>query len=146
VIEKFDYYTRKQFSEKLKTYAEASSNVRDVSPIVKKGENLSFYIHTELPGDYVDNANKIYLVIIPLNKDEKLRVKTFEGDKQVMEVSLEPKGEKAVDSVLMNFIEATELYDDNVIQFITDHYKEIHKPEDIKKIIKTLINYAPDKK
>lgn len=145
MIEKFDSYTRKQFAEKLKMYAEASSKVLDVSPIVKRRENLTFYIHTELPGD-VDGTNKIFLVIIPLNKNEKLRVKTFEGNKQVMEASLEPRGEKTIDSVLINFIEATELYDDTVIQFITDRYKEIRTPEDIKKIIKTLVKDAPDEK
>ncbi len=146
MIEKFDSYTRKQFAEKLKIYAEASIKVHDVSQIVKMGEHLTFYIHTDLPGDYVDDTNKIFLVIIPLNKTEKLRVKTFEGSKQVLEVSLAPKGEEAIDSILINFIEATELYDDTVIQFITDNYKKIHTPEDIKKITKTLSNDAPDEK
>jgi hypothetical protein len=146
LFEEFNPYTGKQFAEKLKIYAEASENTLAVSHIVSKGEYLTFYIHTNLPGDYVNNAKKIFLVIIPVNTVEKSRVKTFEGGKQVLEVNLEPLGENDINLILINFIEATGLFNDTATEFIVDNYKKARTPEDIKKLIKTLTDDTPDKK
>jgi hypothetical protein len=84
-----------------------------------------------------ENGFKRFEVIIPTDVVSKARILTFEKDKKVLDVSLEPDGENDINNILMNFIEAANLYDDSSIQAIVDAYSRINSPSDIKRIIQT---------
>jgi len=137
LFEEFNPYTGKQFADKLKIYAEASIVTVSVSPYEFDENKIIFSIYTNIPGDY-NAGNKVFKVSIPTNLVSKSYVETYEGGKEVLNTSLEPDGENDINDILLNYIEACELYDDSTTENIVDAYKEIKSPEDIKKIIKDL--------
>lgn len=136
LFEEFNPYTGRKFAQKLVIYAKASSIVRNVTPIKETPHDLSFEIHTNVPGD-TKMGDKIFKVIIPDNYVDKAYVETYEGGEKVFTASLEPDGENDINDILMNYIEATELYDDSAIEKIVDAYRNIDSPDDIKRLVRT---------
>lgn len=137
LFEEFNALSGRKFGEKLRIYAEASEVVTHVSPISNEKGNLIFSIDTKLPGDY-ENGNKFFKVIIPVDTVSQAIVETYEGGKKVFTATLEPYDENNIDDILVNFIEATNLYDDSSVQNIVDAYYSIKTPQDIKNIVKKL--------
>jgi len=146
MFEEFNPYTGAELARKLRVYAEASESTIEVTQIREIGRDFVFDIYTNLPPDSQTDGTKTYRVKIPYSQVEKARVVTLEGpkgdQKETFTTSIEIDGENDLEVILLNFLEATNLYDDNVIQDIVDAAKNIQKPEDIKKIERTLI---PDK-
>jgi hypothetical protein len=134
LFEEFNPYTGKRFAEKLRLYCLASQVCKRVTPIRQIDKNLIFDMITNTPGDY-NSGKKSFEVIIPTDIVSKARILTFENGKKVLDVNLEPDGENDINNILMNFIEAANLYDDSSITAIVDAYSKINSPEDIKKII-----------
>lgn len=135
LFEEFTLQTGKPFIEKLRMYALASAVSRRVSEI-EHGENfLKFSIHTEIPGDF-NGYTKDFVVTVPTNKEIPY-VETYEGGKMVLKVTIEPK-HGDVEYSVMNYLEATELYDDSSIQYIVDIYNDLKDPQQIKDVIKNL--------
>lgn len=145
LYEEFNPYSPTELAEKLRIFALASPAVTSVSEI-KKGGSLVFYIFTNLPPDSQTSGTKTYKVVIPRGSLENSRVTTLEGpkdnQKEDFRTSIEIVGENDIQVILLNFLEATDLYDDNVIEDLVDSAEEIENTEDIKKIISTL---TPDK-
>jgi hypothetical protein len=137
LFEEFNPYTGKQFADKLKIYAEASIVTKSVSPYELNGNMIIFDIYTSIPGDY-NTGNKIFKVSIPVDTVSKSYVDTYESGKKVLRTSLEPGDENDINNILLNYIEACELYDDSSTENIVDAYKTVTGVEDIKKIIRNL--------
>ena len=146
LFEEFNPYTGAELARKLRIYAEASESTTGVSEISEVGKDFVFDIFTNLPPDSQTTGTKTYRVKIPYSQIEKARVITMEGPKGDQKVtfntSIEINGENDLEVILLNFLEATNLYDDNVIQDIVDAAENIENVEDIKKIVATL---TPDK-
>lgn len=139
LFEEFNPYSGKQFIDKLHIYAEASPYAKKVTSVMADNNVFYFEIYTNIPADFKDQkGTKDFKVIVPMNIKDVPYVETYENGKKVLYTSLETKGENEIDLLLMNFIEATQLYNDGSVQDIVDAYKNIKKPEDIKQIIKTL--------
>ena len=146
LFEEFNPYTGAELAKKLRIYAEASDSTTSVSDVHEVGKDFIFDIFTNLPPDSQTTGTKTYRVKIPFSQIEKARVITLEGPKDDQKItfntSIEIDGENDLEVILLNFLEATNLYDDNVIQDIVDAATKIENVEDIKKMISTLI---PDK-
>lgn len=138
-FEEFTQDTGMPFIEKLRLYALASDVPTKVSEIKKESSEAYFVIDTKLPGDYEDNSVKTYRVIVPFDRS-KPTVETFENGKQVMSAQLESEkdGRDVEQSVFFNYVEATQLFNDPVIEDLADNYKTTNSVEDIKKVIKNL--------
>lgn len=138
LYEEFNQTDGKKFIEKLTIYAKGGRDVKKVSS-VKKNEYGEYYfeISTTQPGDFVIGAKKSFRVYVPTNIKNFPYVDTYEAGRRVFNASLEPKGENDPELILINFIEATNLYDDSVTQDLADAYEKITTVEDITKIIKT---------
>jgi len=137
LFEEFNPYTGMSFAEKLCIYAEASEVATKVTPILKAKNSLSFKIMTSIPGDY-NGGHKSFEVVIPTDIVNKAYVITYENDKKVLTTSLEPQNENDINDILMNYIEATQIYDDSSVENIVDAYNQIKSPDDIKNIISQL--------
>ncbi len=133
LFEEFNPYTGKQFVDKLRIYAEASIITKSVSPCTFTNNTISFDINTSIPGDY-NKECKMFRVLIPIDTVSKSYVDTYEGSKKVFRTSLEPDSENDINNILLNYIEACQLYDDSFIESVVDAYKTITCPDDIKNI------------
>ena len=139
LFEEFNPYTGKEFIDKLRIYAEASPYAKKVTEIQADAGVFSFEIDTSIPADFGNEKGvKTFKVVVPMNITDVPYVDTYEDGKKVLHTSLEIKGENQIDLLLMNFIEATELYNDGSVQDIVDAYKTIKRPQDITQIINTL--------
>lgn len=135
LFEEFNPYTGKVFAEKMRLYAEASEYVVNVSKITELTDAVSFTISTEIPTDFQPTGKKTFKVIIPTDIENTPYVETYENNKLVLTTSLEAKGENDIELILINFIEATGLFDDTVIQAIVDKHDKIKTVADIKHLI-----------
>ena len=131
LFEEFNLYSIKKLVDKLRIYAEASDVATSVSSIKDHDSKLSFSIFTNLPGDKFD-GNKSFVITV---SREGITVETFIENKSEIKVSLEPAGENDIHTILINFIEATSLYNDGIIEAIVDAHKNVNTPSDIKKIL-----------
>lgn len=143
MFEDFNPYSSKELAEKLIMYANASSVPKEVSPLRKVKEDYSFQIFTELPSDKRNFGHKLFVVEIP-SDTQASKVVTYEGSKEKgyamsLETTLEVMGENDLDVILTNFIEATELFDDNVITELVSACKKISSIEEIEKIAQSLV-------
>jgi hypothetical protein len=138
LYEEFNQTEGKKFVEKLVIYSKAGRDVTKVSS-VKKNEYGDYYFEfsTTQPGDFVIGGKKSFRVYVPTNIKDFPYVDTYEGGRRVFNASLEPKGEHDPKLILINFIEATNLYDDSVTQDLADAYEKVNSVEDVKNIIKT---------
>ena len=144
LFEEFNPYTGKVLIEKMKLYAEASEYVAKITPVVSEDDKLSFKIITKIPAEFETTGTKTFKIIVPTNAD-KPYVETYENDKLVLTTSIEIKGEDDVDLILINYIEATQLYDDSIAQAIVDKHDKIKTIQDIRHII-AQCNSSYDKK
>ena len=139
LFEEFNPYTGKEFIDKLRIYAEASPYAKNVTEIKANAGSFSFEIETSIPADFGDQKGvKSFKVTVPINITDIPYVDTYENGKLVLHTALEIKGENEIDLLLLNFIEATALYNDGSIQDIVDAYKTIKTSQDITRIINTL--------
>ncbi len=139
LFEQFNPYTGKEFIDKLRIYAEASPYAKKITEIKADNDVFSFEIHTNIPADFGDQKGaKNFCVVVPMNIKDVPYVDTFENGEKVLHTALETKGENEIDLLLMNFIEATQLYDDGSVQDIVDAHKNIKSPQDITRIIKNI--------
>ena len=137
LYEEFNPYTGKAFIEKLRLYALASDSTKKVTPVVVGKGILSFNIETTIPADFQPTGVKSFEVIVPTNIKDSPYVETYENGKLVLTTSIEVENENEIDLILINFIEATQLYNDGPIQDIVDAVDRVKTPKDIKDIIKT---------
>jgi hypothetical protein len=135
LFEEFTAITGKPFIEKLRIYALASDSVKKVSQISLKGKELTFTIETNLPGDY-NGDTKTFNVVVPTDRSVPY-VETYEGGKKVLTVKIEPMGGQEEFSI-MNYLEATQLFNDPSIRSIVDIYKDLKDPQQIRNMIKSL--------
>ena len=139
LFEEFNPYTGKEFIDKLRIYALASPYAKKVTEIKADEGAFSFEIHTNIPAEFSDeNGDKTFIVVVPTNIKDTPYVDTFENGKKVLHTSIEIKGENEIDLLLMNYIEATQLFNDGSIQSIVDAHKTIKSPQDITRIINTI--------
>ena len=142
LFEEFNPYSGLELAKKLRLYAEASSNVRFVTPIVEKGKDFEFVIHTNNRADYVDNGFKVLRVEIPFSQIDKAVVVTYEGEaknlKKVLTTSIEIPGEDDLEVILLNYLEAANLYDDGDVQDLIDNCRHLETVHDIHKVVSTL--------
>jgi hypothetical protein len=136
LFEEFNPYTGKEFVEKLKLFAQGSPYAKSVSSVRVDNDVFFFTIETDIPADH-NGDEKTFKVVVPMNIKDVPYVETIENGKMTMKASLETKGENQIDLLLMNFIEAAQLYDDGIIDNLIAHYKEIKSVQDIARIIKT---------
>lgn len=137
-------YTEKELVVKLRLYALASDVPTDVTEIVKHDGAYSFDIFTEIPSDTREFGHKMFHIEVSDKSASASRILTYEGDKHkgykaVMDTSIEITGENNLQVILWNYIEATQLFDDNVTEDVVDACRNVHTVEDIQKIAKTLI-------
>jgi len=130
-------YTAKELTNKLRIYAEASIQVKHVTPIEKTGGVYIFEVYTNMPDETIHGEKK-FVVTIPEGKPNQGTAQTVEGGRIVFTASLEPNTENNITDILTNYIEALNLYDDSSVDQIVNAYREIETPSDIKMIIKTL--------
>ena len=139
LFEEFNPYSGSQFIDKLKIYADASPYAKKVTEIRADDGAFSFEIDTNIPAEFGNQKGfKSFKVVVPMNIQDMPYVDTFEDGKKVLHTSLEIKGENQIDLLLMNYIEATQLYNDGSIQDIVDAHKTIKTSQDITRIINTL--------
>lgn len=142
LFEEFNPYSGLELAKKLHLYAEASSNVKYVTSIIEKEKTFEFVIHTNNRADFVDNGFKVLKVEIPFSDVYKAEVVTFEGEpkdlKKVLTTSIEIPGEDNLEVILLNYLEAANLYDDSDVQRLIDDCKKIKNVQDIKKIVASL--------
>lgn len=139
LFEEFNPYTGKEFIDKLRIYAEASPYAKKITQIKADAGVFSFEILTSIPAEFgAQKGVKTFRVVVPMNIKDIPYVDTYEDGKKVLHTSLEIKGENEIDLLLMNYIEATQLYNDGSVQDIVDAYKTIKSPQDITRIINTL--------
>jgi hypothetical protein len=140
LFEQFNPYSGAELAKKLRIYAQASDIVTNVTEIKQKKKDFVFSIYTSLPGE--TDGTQMFRVEIPFSQIEQARVLTFEGSgenyKEVFSTSIEINGENDLDVILLNYLEATHLFDDNDIQALVDSAKKIQSVNDIKKITRTL--------
>lgn len=138
LFEEFNPYTGKEFIDKLRLFAQGSSYVNSVSSIMADENVFSFEIDTSIPADFGDERGcKTFKVVVPMNIVDTPYVETYENGKKVLTASLEVKGENQIDLLLLNYLEATQLYNDAPVQDLVDNYKNIKTVKDIQRIIKT---------
>jgi hypothetical protein len=143
MFEDFNPYSSKEIAEKLHMYAEASAIPTEVSPVRKKGEDYSFQIFTKTPSDKRNFGHKLYVVEIPADVQAS-RVVTFEGSREKgytksEDTTLEVVGENDIVVILTNYIEACQLFDDNIVAEIVAACKRVTSEEEIEKIAQTLV-------
>ncbi len=135
LFEEFNEKTGKEFVEKLVLFSKPSPYVKSVTEVMKIGNSLEFSIHTNLPGENNPDAKKVFKIIVPLDFVSRAKVETYENEKRTFSTSLEPKGEDNEMTLVMNFVEATGIYDDPIIREIVDNFEKIKSSEDIQKIV-----------
>lgn len=142
LFEEFNPYSGVELAKKLRIYAQASDNVVYVTEIKEIRKEFVFSIHTDFPADSDSSETQAYRVKIPFSQEKPARVVTLEGSgedyKETFSTSIEVDGENDLEVILLNYLEATHLFDDNVIQTLVDSAKKIRNVEDVKKIVKTL--------
>lgn len=127
---------RRALAEKFHVFARASEVPTKVTDLEEKNGNYTFEIFTNLPHDIAEDGEKAFVVVIPKNTSEIPYVETYEGKRKVLTTHLETPQEDLIKIMLTDFIEATELFDDPLIQTITDKHQEVQSPEDIKRLNK----------
>lgn len=138
LFEEFNPYSGKEFIDKLNLLAQGSSCAKDVSSVTIDNNVFSFWIDTNIPADFGDEKGfKKFKVVVSINIKDTPFIETYENGKKVLTTSLETKGENQIDLLLMNYFEATQLYNDGPINNLISHYKEIKSVQDIHRIIKT---------
>lgn len=113
-------------------FAEASKIPLSVSKIETYKNMMFFDILTNLPGDYIDHKKK-FKVVFPISG--KPLVEVHEGPK-VITHEIESDGKKDTQSIFLNFVEITELFDDPVIQKLADNFNKVQNVNQIKQLIK----------
>ena len=142
LFEEFNPYTGLELSKKLRLFAQGSESAIRVTEIDQDEKVFVFKIYTNIPANIVEDGEKIFRVEIPFSQVEGARIITYDskaGSKKEFETAIEVDGENDLNVILMNFLEATQLYDDGSVQNLVDSSKNIHTIEDIKRIIKTHI-------
>ena len=142
LFEEFNPYTGLELSKKLRLFAQGSESAIRVTEIDQDEKVFVFKIYTNIPANIVEDGEKIFRVEIPFSQVEGARIITYDskaGSKKEFETAIEVDGENDLNVILMNFLEATQLYDDGSVQNLVDSSKHIHTIEDIKRIIKTHI-------
>ena len=142
LFEEFNPYTGLELSKKLHLFARGSESVIRVTEIDQEEKVFVFKIYTNIPANVAEDGEKIFRVEIPFSQVEGARIITYDskaGSKKEFETAIEVDGENDLNVILMNFLEATQLYDDSSVQNLVDSSKHIHTIEDIKRIIKTHI-------
>lgn len=141
LFEEFNPYTGLELAKKLRIYAQASDIATNVTGIKQIDKDFVFSIYTNLPAE--TDGTQMFQVKIPFSQIEKAKVITFEGHgenfKETFSASIEIDGENDLDVILLDYLEATHLFDDNVIQALVDSAKKMQSVEDIEKITRTLI-------
>jgi hypothetical protein len=135
LFEEFNRLTGKTFVDKLRIYAEASDAVIKMYPTKNIDGNYVFSIDSNIPAENGD-GKKSFLVKVPTDVVSRVSVTTYVGKNEVFSANLEPDGENDITVILKNFIEAAQLYDDNMIESLVDAYNSIHTVSDIHKILK----------
>lgn len=143
MFEDYNPYSSKELAKKFLLYAQASDVPEEVTSLRKVNEDYSFQIFTNLPSDKRNFGRKLFEVIVPSDTQQS-KVKVYEGNKEKgyafsLETPLEVTGENNLEVILTNFIEATQLFDDNVTEDVVRMCKEVSSPEEIAKIAKTLV-------
>lgn len=139
LFEEFNPYTGKELAEKLKMFSDASDSVNSVSPITQTEKDFMFTIDSKIP---VENGkgNKKFQVFIPFSQIEKARVLTIENGKQTFSTDIEIKNENDLQVILMNFIEATQIFNDGVVDELVYNASKLNTVSAVKKMVKTLTN------
>ena len=126
----------KTLAEKFHMFARASEVPVKVTDIEEKDGNYIFVISTNLPHDIAEDGNKEFIVVVPKDLKKIPYVETYEGKRKVLTTHLETAEEDLTKILLTDFIEATELFDDPLIQTITDKHQEVKTPEDVMRLNK----------
>jgi hypothetical protein len=137
LFEQFNPYNAEQLVNKMRIYAEASIQVKKVTPAKKLDGVYVFEVFSNMPDDTMSGEKK-FVITIPGEKPNQGTAQTVEGGKVVFTATLEPSNENDITNILTNYIEALNLYDDATVDQVVNAYKEIISPNDIKKIISAL--------
>lgn len=136
LFEEFNPYTGRELAEQMRIFALGSATAKKVSSIRQEEDFFVFTIHTSQLGE---NGKIDYKIFVPYSQMAKAKVATYEKGKEVFTAGIEIRGENDLHVILLNYIEAANLYDDSVIEQLVDHHQDIHSASDIKRIIKTLV-------
>ena len=138
LFEDYNPYDGPELTKKLHLYARASESSYDVANIEQNDKHSFFDFHTKIPSDFRSFGFKKLEIKIPHKQMGKALVITHEGTptdmKQVLVTTIEIPSENNLEVILMNFLEATLLYDDNVVQVIVDACQKIRDVTDIQKM------------
>jgi len=135
LFEEFNEMSGRNFVKKLRMFSSMSPYVISVSKTRKEGNSLVFNIETDMPGENDLNCKKSFKVIVPLDTISHAKVETYEKGKLKFETTLEPANENDEKFLVINFIEATSIYDDPLVQDLVDNFDKIKDEKDIEKII-----------
>jgi hypothetical protein len=125
---------RKALAEKFHIFAKASEVPTKVTDLEEKRGNYTFEIYTKLPHDIATDGDKSFVIVVPKELSKIPYVETYEGKRKVLTTKLETTNEDLIKIMLMDFIEATELFDDPLIQNIVDKHQEVKNPDDVKRL------------
>ena len=139
LFEEFNPYTGKQLADKLRMFAQASDVVTGVSEVKQVGKDFVFEISTHLKRDGEGDGEKSFRVYIPFSQIEKARVVTIAKGKKEFSTNIEIKDENDLQVILMNFFEATGIFDDNVIDEIVYNASKLKNVQQVKTLLKTLV-------
>ena len=139
LFEEFNPYTGKQLADKLRMFAQASDVVTGVSEVKQVGKDFVFEISTHLKRDREGDGEKSFRVYIPFSQIEKARVVTIAKGKKEFSTNIEIKDENDLQVILMNFFEATGIFDDNVIDEIVYNASKLKNVQQVKTLLKTLV-------
>lgn len=134
LYEQFNPYDGRALANKFRILAQASPVAKNVSLIRDEDGDYVFWIKTSIPADW-KTGNKSFKIIVTKRKDDS-KVETYEDSEKVFTSGIEIPSEDNLEVFLLDYLEATNLYDDSSIQTIVDNHDKIQSPSDIRKLIK----------
>lgn len=118
-------------------FSAASDSVKSVSDITQEKKDFIFTIDSKMPSEN-GNGTKKFKVFIPFSQIEKARVVTIEDGKTTFSTDIEIKNENDLQVILINFIEATQIFNDGAVEELVNHASKLNTVAEVKKMVKTL--------
>jgi hypothetical protein len=137
LFEEFNPYTGKELAEKMRMFAAASDSISSVTNITQEEKDFTFTIDSKIPSENGKGYKK-FQVFIPFSQIDKARVITIENGKTTFSTNIEIKNENDLQVILTNFIEATQIFNDGVVDELVYNASKLNTISEVKKMVKTL--------